>query len=319
MAALPSDARAGLFGKLPARGDFVRENLPRDFTDSMGCLVAARPGRDAASAARGVARRLAGIAGLALRAAARPVRQEWRAGALAAQRRQGRTLFAAHHRRHGGRRLGAAGRHDDVVPGGGRAGRTRCARARSFARRAAAAHSGGLRRQRRAGAGAGSRRRAGPPGGPRAARVSLARLESGTALPEGSHFAALIDDGWGCRRSAAASWRSPARILRDVRHTASPRTPPASAASARARRRMPARRTGSTRTPMSTGPISACGRSPTAPAVTSPAKSRRPRSRACCRPSTPASPPPRCWSRCGRASRRRMRGCTPRPHGMAPA
>ena len=33
MAALPSDARAGLFGKLPARGDFVRENLPRDFTD----------------------------------------------------------------------------------------------------------------------------------------------------------------------------------------------------------------------------------------------------------------------------------------------
>ncbi len=34
MPALPSDARAGLFGKLPARGDFVRENLPRDFTDS---------------------------------------------------------------------------------------------------------------------------------------------------------------------------------------------------------------------------------------------------------------------------------------------
>ncbi|MGZ3340784.1 MAG: type VI secretion system-associated protein TagF, partial [Reyranella sp.] len=34
MTALPPDARAGLFGKLPARGDFVRENLPRDFTDS---------------------------------------------------------------------------------------------------------------------------------------------------------------------------------------------------------------------------------------------------------------------------------------------
>ena len=33
MPTLPSDARAGLFGKLPARGDFVRENLPRDFTD----------------------------------------------------------------------------------------------------------------------------------------------------------------------------------------------------------------------------------------------------------------------------------------------
>jgi len=33
MAALPSDASVGLFGKLPARGDFVRENLPRDFTD----------------------------------------------------------------------------------------------------------------------------------------------------------------------------------------------------------------------------------------------------------------------------------------------
>ena len=33
-AALPPDACAGLFGKLPARGDFVRENLPRDFTDA---------------------------------------------------------------------------------------------------------------------------------------------------------------------------------------------------------------------------------------------------------------------------------------------
>ena len=34
MPALPPEATAGLFGKLPARGDFVRENLPRDFTDS---------------------------------------------------------------------------------------------------------------------------------------------------------------------------------------------------------------------------------------------------------------------------------------------
>ena len=34
MPSLPPDAIAGLFGKLPARGDFVRENLPRDFTDS---------------------------------------------------------------------------------------------------------------------------------------------------------------------------------------------------------------------------------------------------------------------------------------------
>jgi type VI secretion system protein ImpM len=34
MPALPPDARAGLFGKLPARGDFVRESLPRDFTDA---------------------------------------------------------------------------------------------------------------------------------------------------------------------------------------------------------------------------------------------------------------------------------------------
>jgi type VI secretion system protein ImpM len=34
MSSLPPDACAGLFGKLPARGDFVRENLPRDFTDA---------------------------------------------------------------------------------------------------------------------------------------------------------------------------------------------------------------------------------------------------------------------------------------------
>ena len=34
MPALPTGSIAGLFGKLPARGDFVRENLPRDFTDS---------------------------------------------------------------------------------------------------------------------------------------------------------------------------------------------------------------------------------------------------------------------------------------------
>ena len=30
----PPDPCSGLFGKLPARGDFVRENLPRDFTDA---------------------------------------------------------------------------------------------------------------------------------------------------------------------------------------------------------------------------------------------------------------------------------------------
>ncbi|WP_428668460.1 type VI secretion system-associated protein TagF [Reyranella sp.] len=34
MIPLPPEASAGLFGKLPARGDFVRENLPRDFTDA---------------------------------------------------------------------------------------------------------------------------------------------------------------------------------------------------------------------------------------------------------------------------------------------
>jgi type VI secretion system protein ImpM len=34
MPPLPSDAQAGLYGKLPSRGDFVRENLPRDFTDA---------------------------------------------------------------------------------------------------------------------------------------------------------------------------------------------------------------------------------------------------------------------------------------------
>lgn len=31
---LPPQARAGLFGKLPARGDFIREDLPRDFVDA---------------------------------------------------------------------------------------------------------------------------------------------------------------------------------------------------------------------------------------------------------------------------------------------
>jgi len=34
MLTIPPDAYAGLFGKLPARGDFVRESLPRDFTDA---------------------------------------------------------------------------------------------------------------------------------------------------------------------------------------------------------------------------------------------------------------------------------------------
>ena len=33
-APLPPQARAGLFGKLPARGDFIREDLPRDFVDA---------------------------------------------------------------------------------------------------------------------------------------------------------------------------------------------------------------------------------------------------------------------------------------------
>src|ERR1700744_3183202 len=34
MPALPSNSCVGFFGKLPARGDFVREGLPRDFTDA---------------------------------------------------------------------------------------------------------------------------------------------------------------------------------------------------------------------------------------------------------------------------------------------
>ncbi|CAN5536475.1 hypothetical protein BH10PSE6_BH10PSE6_26100 [soil metagenome] len=33
-ASIAPAASAGLFGKLPARGDFVRENLPRDFTNA---------------------------------------------------------------------------------------------------------------------------------------------------------------------------------------------------------------------------------------------------------------------------------------------
>jgi type VI secretion system protein ImpM len=34
MLPLPPDARVGLYGKLPARGDFVREGLPRDFVEA---------------------------------------------------------------------------------------------------------------------------------------------------------------------------------------------------------------------------------------------------------------------------------------------
>jgi type VI secretion system protein ImpM len=34
MPLLPADARVGLFGKLPSRGDFLREGLPRDFVDA---------------------------------------------------------------------------------------------------------------------------------------------------------------------------------------------------------------------------------------------------------------------------------------------
>ena len=177
--------------------------------------MAAWPRRNAASAARGVARGLAGIAGLALRAAARPVRQERRAGPLAAQRRQGRTLFAADDRRHRGRRLGAADRRDDGVPGGGGAGRTRCARARSFTRRAAAAYPGGLRRRRRDVC-AGSRARPGrlvDRGRPAGRRAPGERNRAAGGQPLcRSHRRQL-----GAGRCAAASWRSPARILRDVR------------------------------------------------------------------------------------------------------
>ena len=34
MPALPLDARVGFYGKLPSRGDFVREGLPRDFVEA---------------------------------------------------------------------------------------------------------------------------------------------------------------------------------------------------------------------------------------------------------------------------------------------
>lgn len=34
MSRLPADGRPGFYGKLPSRGDFLREGLPRDFADS---------------------------------------------------------------------------------------------------------------------------------------------------------------------------------------------------------------------------------------------------------------------------------------------
>ena len=95
-----ADAIAGLFGKLPARGDFVPENLPRDFIDGwdgwwrQGLAETQARWRDEWDDA------WLESAGLALHAAAGALRQE-RRGAVAAERRQGRTLFAIDDRRCG--------------------------------------------------------------------------------------------------------------------------------------------------------------------------------------------------------------------------
>ena len=67
----------------------------------LGRLVAAGSCRDAGTVARRVVCRLAGGAGLALHAAAGALRQERRARTVAAERRQGRTLFAIDDRRRG--------------------------------------------------------------------------------------------------------------------------------------------------------------------------------------------------------------------------
>jgi len=129
-APLPPQARAGLFGKLPARGDVIREDLPRDFVDAWDCWWQ-----------RGLAD------------TQRMAREDWRAawleapvwrfvlppglwqprcaGAVDPERGQGRAVLPTDHRRHSGCGLGAVGRRHGCVSGGGGAGRARCAGVRS--------------------------------------------------------------------------------------------------------------------------------------------------------------------------------------------
>ena len=65
----------GFFGKLPARGDFVRAGLPRDFVDPWDAWLQRVLAGSRDAAGRGLAAGLAGGAGLAFRAAAGAVRR----------------------------------------------------------------------------------------------------------------------------------------------------------------------------------------------------------------------------------------------------
>jgi type VI secretion system protein ImpM len=196
MPALPPDACAGLFGKLPARGDFVRENLPRDFTDAWdawwqrGLAETQRRPRDEWLAAwleapvwrfmlpPGLCGR-GGVLGLWLPSVDKVGRyspltiaaassEDWlpHAGAM--------TSFL-----EGAEQAGRDALEHDLSPAE-LLGRIQDA----FVAVDAAAPELGF---------VASRAAWWTEGGPRVAP----RFESGSALPEGSRFAALIDDDWG--------------------------------------------------------------------------------------------------------------------------
>ena len=105
---------AGFYGKLPARGDFVRAGLPRDFTDPWDDWLQSVIAGSRALVGDGVAAGLSGIADLALRLAARHVRRSGGARPDAAERGQGGPLFSAQLRGAASRRHCRRGR---AMPG----------------------------------------------------------------------------------------------------------------------------------------------------------------------------------------------------------
>ena len=204
MPTLPPEACAGLFGKLPARGDFVRESLPRDFTDAWDAWW------------------LRGLTDTQLRP-----REEWCAAWLEAPvwrfvlppglcGRNGVLGLWLPSVDKAGRYYPltiAAAAPGDWAPYAGTmtAALTAWEQAGRDALEIDLAPNELLRRIQAA-FGAGDA--VGPPvdfaagqacwwteGGPRVAP----RVESGSALPEGARFAALIDDSWAAAAAPSAS------------------------------------------------------------------------------------------------------------------
>lgn len=203
MIPMPPEAGAGLLGKLPARGDFVRENLPRDFSDAwdswwqrgLAETQQRQPDEWRDSWLEAPVWRFVLPPGLC---GARGVLGLWMPSVDKAGRYFPLTIAATGQ----GDWIPCIGRMRAFLEGAEAAGRDALEQDLSPSDLLERIQAVFVLDEDAGGAPDLTAGQAAwwTAGGPRVA----ARWEAGTSLPQGCRFAALIDDGWGARHSGLA-------------------------------------------------------------------------------------------------------------------